>query len=171
MAKVDELLEEMKDKKVPVERKYEIVKFLRECGDKKALPALKKALEKEKDKDVKKEIKEAIKKLKEDCYICTALGKSKYVDFLNGEDTPEEFKKLRKYISDDCRGVVRGSDILSRCPQCDNYYFIQYRYDNDVLSPQKELEYERIPAERANQMLRERKRHKKKENQNKYYGI
>lgn len=78
------------------------------------------------------------------CEVCDKLGEKRRVDFLEGEQFPEETKRLETVPDTD------GS--VCRCPVCGQAYCFHSDYDNDVYNLYNYGEYYRITGNRVNEI-------------------
>lgn len=85
------------------------------------------------------------------CHLCAALGESRFCDF----DEQQEFP-------DECRELIMAMWFhewhdLRRCPLCGQYYDFTYYIDNDIFQPTHTGEYRRVSTAEAEKMMKDEK--------------
>ncbi len=85
------------------------------------------------------------------CPVCEVLGTGRFVDFDEDMHLPDEVFTLKIVIS------FFYDDDMRQCSLCGTYYRFHFETDNDIIQPTHTGEYQRIPTEKAEEMIRERK--------------
>lgn len=83
------------------------------------------------------------------CPTCAALGEHRYADFDQDMHLPDAAGALEVLIS------LNYDDDIRRCRTCGTYYKFSFKTDNDIFQPTHTGEYDRIPASKAEAMIRE----------------